>query len=131
MDDGTPVGLIGVPLDLRASLPAHVTAPAALDVDRSYGHVLALGRRGNDTKLRVDTWTVHDGDRSVVVGVVVEVLENPNGTIVTWTATDRDPAGPRLEIRVVWRTVGSTHELVVTGRVDPVAAVFVADDDPQ
>jgi hypothetical protein len=130
----TPLGMVGQPYDFRHLLPAEVEAPAALTTETiDGGHVLQLRERGNDTTVRVLAWGASDEQTpfgpSYLSAVCVEVMENPNGSQVTWKASNPKPAeSVRLEINVAWVEEGRLMELWLPGVVDnKKGATFVPD----
>ena len=129
-----PVGLAGEAWDLRDQLPPGAE-PVELGDEGWAGEYLELGARGNDTALRLRVWTTGDGTyddegdpRMYVAGIAVEVMENPNGSNISWIVDEEDPERPHLEVVVEWRSARTTHGLRLSGVIGiPEGISFVQD----
>ncbi len=127
-------GVMGEPWDLRGELPPDAEAVEFGEEDW-LGEVLNVRSRGNGTVLRLRVWTTGDGTvddigdpNYVVAGIALEVMENPNGSTISWTVDDADPRHPHLTIEVAWRQGQSDMGLRLDGIIDPAqGTVFVED----
>lgn len=125
----TPEGMVGEPFERFDALP-ETAEKIPLTKENGTGVIMDLDGRANGTEIRLWCWNapVDEGRPSwMFAGVGVEVVENPNGTNVSWEVQEHVDYGARMSIDISWREggsllggeKGSLMGLMLSGRLDP------------